>query len=205
MGQITSGARAVLGLPIIYNVFQYVMGGRRDCKELAKSHIKAPSGSRILDIGCGTAGLLEFLPKDITYVGYDPSENYIEFAKQKYGARGEFHCGFYEHEQARQQGKFDIIVACAVLHHMDDKDAHALLNLVTQSLAPGGKFFTIDPVYWDSQGKIAKFIIDCDRGLNVRKSEGYTELVKGYFSKITGNMLHYILPPYTNWVMECSL
>jgi cyclopropane fatty-acyl-phospholipid synthase-like methyltransferase len=33
-------------------------------------------GMRILDLGCGPAQILSFLPDDVTYVGYDMSAEY---------------------------------------------------------------------------------------------------------------------------------
>lgn len=40
-----------------------------------------PAGAHVLDIGCGTAANLEFLPADISYLGVDLSANMLKIAK----------------------------------------------------------------------------------------------------------------------------
>ena len=77
-------------------------------------------GMRILDLGCGPAEILRFLPDDIDYVGYDISETYIHTAREKFKGRGEFHCRLLELEEAKSLEKFDLVMAIGVLHHMDD-------------------------------------------------------------------------------------
>ena len=93
MAQITRGLRQVLSIPSVYNLFQRFMGAHRGRLELVKNHIRPYSGMRILDIGCGTAEILKYLPDDVEYFGYDVSGKYIAAANTRFGQRGVFYCG----------------------------------------------------------------------------------------------------------------
>lgn len=74
-------------------------------------------GAKILDIGCYTARLLDFLPKDkhIEYWGVDFDEKALEIAKQK-GAKVQF--AKFDTEPLLFQDQFDMIVAGEVLEHL---------------------------------------------------------------------------------------
>jgi SAM-dependent methyltransferase len=203
MAEINSGLRAVLASPLRYNALQDLMGGRRCRREFVATHIRPQAGDRLLDIGCGTAQLLDYLPGDIQYEGYDPSSAYIDFARKHHGARGTFHCGLYDDAAASRHAPFDIIIASGLLHHMDDGDVAKLLALVKRSLAQAGRFITIDPVYCAGQNPLARLLIDCDRGQNVRKGEQYSALMAAQFSRVSATLVHRKWPPYTHWIMEC--
>ena len=91
MGQIITGLRAVLSHPWIYDVFQNIMGARSARQSFSTTYIRASPGSRLLDIGCGTAWILEYLPENIAYWGYDINPVYIAAARAKFGKRGSLH------------------------------------------------------------------------------------------------------------------
>jgi len=203
MAQITSGIRAVLSHPRVYNALQDLMGARRFRQEFVGEFIRPSAGQRILDIGCGTAELLAFLPDGVDYVGYDPSGEYISHARQRYGSRGEFHRGFFDRAEAEHHSPFDIVLASGVLHHMDDAQLEEMMALARDSLAHGGRLVTIDPVFCSPQNPIARFLISMDRGQNVRTGQGYTELAFQVFPEVNGLVRHRAWVPYTHWIMEC--
>jgi SAM-dependent methyltransferase len=41
------------------------------------------TGESVLELGCGTARLREFIPKETEYLGIELNENFIEYAKKK--------------------------------------------------------------------------------------------------------------------------
>lgn len=72
-----------------YEHFYYDLAGQEDrwqefplknLIEYLRRRIKP--GSRILDIGCGTASVLKFLPRTVYYTGLNQSEFAIEKAKR---------------------------------------------------------------------------------------------------------------------------
>lgn len=203
MSQITNGIRSILSYPTIYNIVQNMMGSHKVRQELVEDFIRPKKESYILDIGCGTAEILHYLPNEIEYWGYDISIDYISSAKAKYGLRGNFNCGLFDEVAIMDLPKFDIILALGVLHHLDDNDVYSFFRLAKKALNIGGRIVTIDPCLTQNQNPIAKFIISKDRGQNVRECEKYQLLANDSFSEVVGVLKHRKFIPYTHWIMEC--
>ncbi len=204
MGQITTGLRSVLSHPWIYDSFQNIMGARRVRRNFSTTFIRAYPGSRLLDIGCGTARILEYLPEGVDYWGYDINPEYIAAARVNFGKRGQFACRLLEESEITGILPFDIVLAIFLLHHLDDDTARNVLRLARLALKPGGRFVSIDPVFAAGQNPIARFLVSRDRGQNVRDAEGYVALARHEFHLEEGIVRHRIWIPYTHWIMECS-
>lgn len=204
MSQITSGIRAILSHPVIYDSLQNIMGARQIRRDLVDNFVRPSSGSRILDIGCGTAEILPYFPASVGYWGYDISRPYIEAAKTRFGSRGHFHCGLLDKTALNELPKFDVVLAIGVLHHLDDDVAAALFALAREALSEGGRMITIDPCFASEQNPIARYLISRDRGQNVRNADSYRALAGQTFQNVCGTLSHRHWIPYTHWVMECS-
>lgn len=204
MAQITSGIRAVLSSPAIYDILQNVMGAKKVRQELVYEFIRPEAGCQILDVGCGTAEILKYLPNTVEYWGYDISPEYIAAAMARYGTRGRFQCGLLGETDLANLPKFDRVLALGVLHHLDDDEAMGFFTLAKQALKFSGSVVTIDPCLADGQNPIARFLISRDRGQNVRNAQGYSSLARGAFANVRGTIRHRAWIPYTHWIMECS-
>jgi len=204
VGQITSGIRAILSHPVIYDATQNILGARLVRHDLVANYVRPTSSNRILDIGCGTAEILSYLPAGVNYWGYDISHRYIEAAKSRFGTRGHFHCGHLDRTALSKLPKFDVVLAIGVLHHLDDGFANNFLALAREALSEGGRMVTIDPCFAQQQNPIARYLINQDRGQNVRSAEDYQKLAGQIFSKVQGTLRHRRWIPYTHWIMECS-
>lgn len=205
MAQVTSGVRAVLSHPVAYEAFQRFMGAKRRREWIVHDLIRPFPGMRILDLGCGPAEILDSLPADVAYTGYDMSAEYIEAAKAKFGARGTFHCRLLEEAEAATLEPFDVVMGIGVLHHLDDGTARQFMTLARAGLKPGGRVLTLDACYVPKQNPIARFIISKDRGQHVRDEAGYRALAEGIFTGVAGAVKHWAWIPYTHWSMECSV
>ena len=170
-----------------------------------RNHVRPFPGMRILDLGCGTAEILEALPTDITYVGYDMSPEYIAAARKRFGDRGTFHCGLLEQAEVATLEPFDLVLGTGVLHHLDDDAARLFMSVASAALKPGGRIYTVDPCYAPGQNPIARFLISRDRGQHVRDVEGYRALPRGLAAEVTGRLVHRAWIPYTRWHMECRM
>lgn len=204
MSQITNGVRAVLSNPIIYNFTQNILGAKRSRLDLVSNFIKPQKNNRILDIGCGTAEILDFLPIDTDYVGYDIDDVYISAAKKRYTKRGKFHCGYFDAKSVENESSFDIVLMLGILHHLDDEVAELLLRNIASVLSPAGRLITIDPCYSQGQNPLARFLISKDRGQNIRSPNEYNILMHSVFKNTRGTLRHRSMVPYTHWIMECS-
>lgn len=203
MAQITTGLRAILSNPFIYEWVQKITGIKRSRRNFVAQYIEPYAVKSILDIGCGPAGILSYLP-DIDYFGFDISERYIEQAQKKFGNRGQFFAKYFVAEDVEKLPKIDLVLLIGVLHHLDDYIATDALTLASTALAPGGRIITVDPVFEKGQNPIAKFLISKDRGQNVRTRDEYIALTNHLFDTVDVDIKHKTWIPYTHCIMLCT-
>lgn len=204
MAQITTGVRAILSSPHVYNTFQAIMGARRGRQEFAEVDIRAAAGDRVLDIGCGTGEIRPYLPA-VDYVGFDISPDYISAAQSKFGDMGTFHCRLFGREDVARMPAADIVLAIGLLHHLDDATALEFMELAKSALKPGGRLIALDPCLVEGQNPIARFLVSRDRGQNVRDEEGYIRLANSVFGNVSHRTRHTRWIPYTHFIMQCSM
>ena len=167
----------------------------------------AQPGDRILDIGCGPADVLAELPDGIDYVGFDQSEHYIDSARQRHGARGQFFPGIVDLALVDRLGaaSFDIVIAHGLLHHLDDREATEFFSLARAALRPGGRLVTADGCYLAGQSRIARLLLQMDRGRHVRTEAEYVALASQSFAAPAAFVRHdsaYV--PYTQVYLVCQ-
>lgn len=206
MSQITHGIRSILSHPSVYDFTQSVLGAGRSRKKLVRDYIRAKPGDILLDIGCGTAELIPYLPADIEYVGFDLSSQYIEAARRRYGTRARFKCmDIAQFNDTLIKDGADIVLAIGILHHLDDEPALALIRTAWSKLKPGGRLVTLDGTLTGTQSRMARHIILRDRGQNIRTPAGYRELAEQEFSSVRATVREDMLfVPYTHCILECT-
>ncbi len=204
MTQVTSGMRAVLSVPAVYDLFENVVGATRCRASFVRDFVKPVAGERVLDVGCGTAAILACLP-DVDYCGYDISEAYIAKARRRFGARGHFVAALLAEHSLEHERPFNLVLAIGLLHHLDDDEATQLLRLCRAALAPCGRLITLDPCFDHAQSPVARWIISRDRGQNVRDADGYRRLASDLFTMTAVHLRSDLLRiPYTHAILECS-
>jgi SAM-dependent methyltransferase len=176
------GLWSVLEHPLVYEAFQTLIGTRRWMRRFATETIRAGSGERVLDIGCGPAALLRFLP-EATYIGIDYSEANIAQAKRTHGNRGQFICDDVSRFTKHDVAPVDVVVAIGILHHIDDDAALGLLRAAASTLRPGGRLVTADPCFHPEQSFVQRFVVQNDRGSHVRRIERHAELCRAVFAE----------------------
>ena len=201
--QITTGIRSVLSNPLVYSTLQNLMGAKQGYLNLVKYQIRPFDGVNILDIGCGPGDIVDYLPS-VNYWGFDISEVYISQAKKKYGNIAKFECKYLTMEDLELLPKFDVVIASGVLHHMDDDVAVHFFKLAFMALKNGGRLVTIDPCLTNNQNPVARFLINRDRGQNVRDEMGYKNLARSIFNDVKVKVKHKLWIPYTHCLMECT-
>ena len=203
MAQITNGIRSILNNPSIYSLSQNLFGAAKVRTDFVANFVRPQSGAHVLDIGCGTAEILDYLP-GVNYWGFDINQEYIGQARKKYGNTGHFFCKEFALDDLESLPRFDIALAIGVLHHLNDITVSILLDLVDRALKPGGRFVTLDPCFEVGQNLIARLLISWDRGQNVRTREGYSKLVSSVFPQNLVEVRHKTGVPYTHCFTECT-
>lgn len=195
--------RSILSFPAVYQLFQSLTGAHRSRIECVKRYIRPKASDRMLDCGCGPGILLEYLPA-VDYVGIDIDEKYIAAARSRYGDRATFRAGAVGKETIHEEDHYDVVLAWGLLHHLDDDQASAFLGLARRCLKSTGRLVTADGCYTDDQSRVARYLLDSDRGSHVRSFEAWLELVRPVFPAVETHVRHDLLRiPYTTLIMEC--
>jgi len=113
--------------------------------------VKAPESSKWLEIGCGTGALSEAIvhsanPNQLTSI--DPSELFLEKAKERLQGKGEFIVGDAS-KLSFQENSFDIIVSGLALNFFPNIEK--ALSEMKRVIKPNG---TIAAYVWDYSGRI---------------------------------------------------
>ena len=82
MSQRISVLYNLINSPFVYRLIQKLMSGTSFRKKIVQKNIKNRK-FKILDIGCGPAEILDYIPK-CEYYGYDIDKRSINYARKKY-------------------------------------------------------------------------------------------------------------------------
>jgi SAM-dependent methyltransferase len=201
-----AGLHRILNRAGVYGAVQgfLLRSGARE--RYVRDFVRPFPGCRILDIGCGPAAILTYLPESIgEYVGFDMNAEYIAAAQRRWGARGRFHCQKVEAATLADTGVYDIVLANGIVHHLNDGEARQLFDIADRALRHGGQLVTYDNVYVENQHWFARWLIARDRGKAVRTRDGYEALARERFAHVESAILHDTLRvPYTILVMSCE-
>ena len=203
--QTDSGIFRWLKVPSLYNLFQEAAGANAVRRTLIRNHVRPKVGDKLIDIGCGTAQILQCLP-EVEYLGLDTNPTYIAFARRRHGRNGTFVVG--DTQSLRGDSRFrgaDIVMAIAVLHHLNDQDAVHCIQFAYDALKTRGRLICLDPCWIPNQGTFSRFVMANDRGRNIRTEQQYRQLAAQIFSNVTAsvNTKHGRIP-YVSIILECE-
>jgi SAM-dependent methyltransferase len=195
--------RPILDRPFFYELHNTLIGAKHRSRILVRDYVRPKQGDRILDIGCGPGNMFPYFT-GCRYRGVDMNPDYIERAKARFGQQAEFSCQRVSEQTVHELGEFDIVLALALLHHLDDSEADDLFRLGYAALKPGGRMITMDGCYLPKQSRIERYLLDSDRGRFVRTEEEYLKLAHLRFSQVRPHLQPRLLRiPYTHIFMEC--
>lgn len=112
-------------------------------RDFLLAHLPRTQGLKVIDVGCGTGGMLPLLSEFGEVTGLDASDDALAFAQSRApGARllkGDLPAGLPAGE------KFDLITAFDVIEHIPD--AVAALKVLRAALNPGGRLVVTVPAF----------------------------------------------------------
>ena len=195
----------ILSNPLFYDIFQKLIAKKGSRQKFVDNYLKPFPGMKIVDFGCGSGSIIEYLPEQMEYVGIDAEKNYINSAINKYGEIGKFICEDILSFSPKEVNYFDIAIAIGLLHHLNDEESKKLIEAANKVLKPGGCLVTIDNIYIKNQSFIARFLISKDRGKNVRTLDQYLRIGQTVFPKIEYQIIHdMLMVPYTHIIMTMT-
>lgn len=178
------GLKSALAVPALYQLYQEAGGFFGARVKAIAALITLRPGMRVIDIGCGPGHIVRHLPAGIDYIGFDIDGPSIAYAQRRFGHLGQFRDALFDASAAREFGPADVVMMNGVLHHLDDATADQTLATIAGALRPDGVLFTLDGVYRDGQNAFGKWLLDHDRGVYVRRIEGYTALLDAHFGDV---------------------
>jgi len=122
----------------------------RDANELtsaqnAKMHLICRKlglqpGMRVLDVGCGWGGLIEFAAREYscTMVGITVSAEQAQYAREKCNVRSEIHLMDYRDLRPDSFGTFDVITSIGMLEHVGPRNYARYFDKMRRLLRPNG-------------------------------------------------------------------
>ena len=177
-------------IPYIYNTIQETVGSQgmwRNFIEQSTPRLDLTNWTSTdiwLDLGCGTAEILNHIPNSTLYLGIDSNPKYIEYAKKHFSNRPNctFICADWnsiEWHSHLKDKNIRVITLLGLLHHLSDEDSHTVLQLSVDLLKPQGCLITIDGCNEPDSSIFEKLFYGIDRGRYVRSSVA----LRGLFPK----------------------
>ena len=199
------GLQGWLKFPLLYNLLQDAIGGNALRRRFIRHHVRAKPGDKVIDIGCGPAQILPWLP-EVDYLGLDINPACIASAKRTHAGRGTFVVGntasLWDDSRFRDA---DVVIGLGILHHLEDNEAEHCIRFAHRALKQGGRFVSLEACWVSNQGFLSRYIMSKDRGQNVRTEQMYRQLAGDVFKNV--NSLVDTKPlriPYVIMILECQ-
>ena len=147
-------------------------------KKLIRKVFFDQNKKKVLDIGCGTGEYSDcFNPQN--YTGIDISSDYIKYARKT--RKGKF-LVMDATNLSFPNESFDIILIAAIIHHLDDKNAHAVLRQAKRVLGKNGRILIMEDAKIRSlDNPIVRFVQKYDLGAKIRTPDKYRDIFSKYF------------------------
>lgn len=165
----------ILEQPKIYEFVQWLFAAEQVRGWLAAEYLNGKSVGRILDVGCGTSLITQFIDIQKTYIGLDLNKKYISEAEKRKNVH--LWVGGIDSLGCAHAGVFDRIILIGLLHHLSDEQILTMLPTLRGLLAQGGVIVTLDPVMVANSSWFSRLLVALDRGVHVRSVEAYKALI----------------------------
>ena len=163
----------------VYSTIQRLVGAHKMYMDIVASHIvpNQQHDTLIIDIGCGTADIVAYIPNRIDYIGLDNNHHYIESAKKRYPHRDFYHIDVTQHNlQDNIPSTHNIFLLIGVLHHLTDQEATHILSTLHTHMKKGDMILSVDGCQEANISAVENFFYQVDRGKHIRCAKEYVSL-----------------------------
>ena len=199
------GLQGWLKVPLLYNLLQDAIGGNALRQRFIRNHVRAKAGDKVIDIGCGPAQIVPWLP-EVDYLGLDINPACIASAKRMHPGTGTFVVG--NTESLGDDSRFrdaDVVIGLGILHHLGDKEAEHCVRFAHRALKQGGRFVCFEACWVPNQGFLSRYIMSKDPGQNIRTEQMYRQLVGDVFKNVNAWVdTKPLRIPYVMIFLECQ-
>jgi SAM-dependent methyltransferase len=180
---------------LVYRVWQAPFAERKLAPLFA--HNDVPCARRVLDVGCGPGTNTHHFAH-AEYLGIDFNPEYIESARRRHGR--EFIVADVTKYEVSDEGRFDLILANSLFHHIDTESTRRILAHLATLLAPDGHVHIFDLVL-PERTSLARFIARADRGEHPRPLEEWCTLFAEAFDPVVVEPYHLGVSGVSMWNM----
>lgn len=89
---------------------------------------------------------------------------FVAYARRRYPDRGRFRCKRVSRLSASQAHDFELVLASALHHHLNDDEARDLFGVAAGALKPEGFLVTHANAYLEGQPMLERYMVSRDRG-----------------------------------------
>ena len=171
--------KALLSHPALYQAYQNAGGFFGARVKAIADYLTLRPGMRVIDIGCGPG----VYTRDLLGLGWNVA--CVDLSPQMIReARSASADNDVVAPVGCRSAAADVVMMNGVLHHIADDGLQATLADIRDVLKSEGVLFTLDGCYREGQSRIAKWLLDNDRGEFVRDRDGYDQVLRRAFGKV---------------------
>lgn len=185
-----------MAVPWIYDNLRPLVVGGIDQKALAR-FCKVDETDRVLDLGCGTAKLVEHL-RCKAYLGVDLDSSALDRARRHESRGIRFVEGDAWDEACRELGP-TVVLMIGVVHHLSDEAFQSIARRLKRATLNAPRIVTLDVSYFRGHF-VNNLLSSLDRGRNVRKPADYEKLFTENGLLISGRELVFTRLRYVQYI-----
>jgi SAM-dependent methyltransferase len=163
---------------LVYRVWQAPFAERKLAPLFA--HNDVASARRVLDVGCGPGTNTHHFAH-AEYLGIDFNPAYIESARRRHGR--DFVVADVTRYEVADEGRFDLILANSLFHHIDTENTRRILAHLATLLAADGHVHIFDLIL-PERASVARLLARADRGDHPRPLDEWRTLFTEAFEPV---------------------
>ena len=188
----------IVAIPAIYDLAQWLAGSAISHRILREVFARLPAEAVTLDVGGGTGRLRPLLPPAWKYTCVDLDPQKLA------GFRKKFPLDMAVQSSATHlpfpDAAFDLVILCAVSHHLADDELAPALTEISRVLKLDGRFLFLDALSRRDRWR-SRLLWAVDRGSHPRTFEQLRDAVGRKF-RVERELRYEIHHAYVLWILQ---